>query len=209
MGCCASSCCFSWAVDLLEERVNQRFHDSSAIIAKEIFWVNLQYLRSNGFSNQIRGNGALVLTANLLWFTYVFPERQIEMHIQNIRTVKVGRARGLSRALIIDFVDTTTGKDDQVVFAIRHPKRWKKWINETVQTSENSMPPSYWSVFNPLQMWICNISLDCSTVRQYNWLVIIDRSCARGAKLLEQRRFLLCAADLTTSNASHLNYQKS
>lgn len=152
MGCCASSCCFSWAVDLLEERVNQRFHDSSAIIAKEILWVNLQYLRSNGFNNQIRGNGALVLTANLLWFTYVFPERQIEMHIQNIRTVKVGRARGLSRALIIDFVETTTGKDDQAVFAIRHPKRWKKWINETVQTSENSMPPSYWSVFNPLQM---------------------------------------------------------
>lgn len=148
MGCCAISC-FSWAVALLEERVNQRFHDSSVIIAKEIFWANLQYLRSNG--SQIRGNGALILTANVLWFTYVAPDMQVETRVENIRTVKVGRARRLSRALIIDFVDTATGKDDQMVFAIRHPKRWEKWINETVQTSANSMPPPYWSVFEPLQ----------------------------------------------------------
>ena len=127
-------CCSSW-FRKLEERVNAHFHESE-IIAKEIFWANLQYQRSRGFF-QLRGNGALVLTANVLWFTYLYPNRQIEMQFRHIRAVKAGvlRRQRPSPALIVDFVDAASGIEDQVVFASRDPQRWKTIIEETIHKS--------------------------------------------------------------------------
>ena len=129
MGCCSSFC------HKLEERINAHFHESE-IIAKEIFWANLQYQRSGG-SFQLRGNGALVLTANVLWFTYLCPNRQIEMQLRHIRAVEAGvlRRQGSSPALIVDFVDAVSGIEDQVVFALRDPQRWKTIIEETIHKS--------------------------------------------------------------------------
>lgn len=132
MGCCSSCCC----VVYLEERVDARFQDPSVIIAKEILWVNLQYLRSNGCC-QIKGNGALVLTADLLWFSYLCLNRPIEIDIKTIRSVKVG-----SGQVMLDFVDVTTGIEDQVVFLIRDAQVWGRVIIETVHKSANSTQPS-------------------------------------------------------------------
>lgn len=132
MGCCSSCLC----VVHLEGKVNARFQNSSAIIAKEILWVSLRYLRSNGCC-QVKGNGALVLTADLLWFSYLCLNRPIEIGIHNIRSVKVGSGK-----VMLDFVDTTTGIEDQVVFSIRDAQMWGRIIIETVYKSANSIPPS-------------------------------------------------------------------
>ena len=128
-------CCFSCCRQKLEERVNAHFHESE-IIAKEIFSAILEHQRSRG-SFQLQGNGALVLTANVLWFTYFSPNRQIEMQLRHIRAVKAGvlRRQGSFPALIVDFVDAASGIEDQVVFASRDPQKWKTIIEETIHKS--------------------------------------------------------------------------
>lgn len=59
------------------------------------------------------------------------------MGIHNIRSVKVGSGK-----VMLDFVDTTTGIEDQVVFSIRDAQMWGRIIIETVYKSANSIPPS-------------------------------------------------------------------
>ena len=93
----------------LERRVSQRFAESG-IIRKEIFWANLQYQKSVG-QHQVQGNGALVLTADMLWFALLLPDKQIEIPLQNIRAVEVHTQRRKPPLLVVDLVDR-----DQVIF---------------------------------------------------------------------------------------------
>lgn len=102
MGCCCGK---------LEGRVNDKFSEDQ-IIAKEIFWANLEYQRSTGCC-QIQGNGALVLTSEMLWFNLLWPNIEIEMPLKNIRTVQAVRG-----GLVIDFVDAYSGIEDQVVIQL-------------------------------------------------------------------------------------------
>lgn len=128
MGCCCGKC-----EETLEKKVNERFSEGQ-IIAKGIFWVNLRYQRSTGMC-QIKGNGALVLTSVMLWFTLIYPNKQIEMPLRSIRVVAVGRNphQALRAGLIVDFVDPTSGIEDQVIFELTGPQSWKRIIEETIQ----------------------------------------------------------------------------
>ena len=121
MGCCCGK---------LEERVNARF-EQNQIIAKET-WVNLEYQRSTGLC-QIKGNGALVLTSDVLWFNLLCPDTEIVIPLRSILAVGVGRIphQVLGIGLIVDFVDPTSGMEDQVIFSIREPQRWKVLIEAT------------------------------------------------------------------------------
>ena len=71
MGCCYSCLPLASWTHELEVRVAQQF-GNIGVIEREILSVNLRYLRSNG-SRQLLGNGALVLTSDLLWFNYLRP----------------------------------------------------------------------------------------------------------------------------------------
>ena len=111
MGCCCGT---------LRDRVNAKF-SKSQILAKEIFWASLQHQRSQGFF-QIQGNGALVLTSDVLWFNLLAPYKEIEMPLQNIRAVQSGR--GLS----VTFVDPSSGIEDEVVIWLRNAQFWYHMI---------------------------------------------------------------------------------
>lgn len=148
MGCCYSCLPLASWTHELEVRVAQQF-GNIGVIEREILSVNLRYLRSNG-SRQLLGNGALVLTSDLLWFNYLRPaNRRLAIHIQNIRAVNVGRfasgsipaARMLPESLIINFFNTAKGVEDEVVFMSSDPSRWKALINETIHKSTNLLPP--------------------------------------------------------------------
>ena len=121
MGCCCGK---------LEERVDEKFSESQ-ITAKEIFWPDLYYQRSRGCC-QVQGNGALVLTSDVLWFTLVCPNIEIEMPLRNIRAVQAGRKFGLA-ALFVDFVDDCSGVEDQVVIVLKQSQSWKSLIDENIQ----------------------------------------------------------------------------
>lgn len=129
MGCCCS------CTNKLEERVEQKFQGRH-IIAKEIFWANLQYQRSAGCC-QTQGNGALVLTPDVLWFNLLCPNKEIEMPLRNIRSAEVGPLRAPGHwagysVLIIDFGDAISRIEDQVMFALRDPPLWKRQIEEAI-----------------------------------------------------------------------------
>ena len=122
----------------LERRVSQRFVECR-IIAKEIFWANLQFQRSLGSHSQVQGNGALVLTPYMLWFTLLIPEKQIEIPLQNITAVEVHTQPRRSPMLVITFVDATATNEDQVMFASKDPQYWKRMIDETIQGGQNRL----------------------------------------------------------------------
>ena len=116
----------------LEERVNNKFPEGQ-IIGKEIFWANLRFQKSAG-KFPIQGNGALVLTPDVLWFTLLLPEKQIEMPLRDIRSVQVGRLKrkGEQPSVFVDFVDATSGFEDRVVITLKEPWSWKKMIDEAM-----------------------------------------------------------------------------
>ena len=122
MGCCCSR---------LERRVNEKFPEGQ-IIAKEIFWANLQYQRSTGCC-QVKGNGALVLTSDVLWFNMLCLNKQIEMPLRNIRAVQVAFSRYRYQLLIVDYVDANSGMEDEVMFELREPHFWKRKIEEAIR----------------------------------------------------------------------------
>jgi len=117
----------------LERRVSQRFAESR-IITKEIFWANLQYQKSADQHHQVQGNGALVLTPDMLWFALLLPDKQIEMPLQNIRDVKVHTQHRRPPLLVVNFLD-----EDQVIFTSKDPQSWKRMIDETIQGGQNRL----------------------------------------------------------------------
>lgn len=121
----------------LERRVSQRFVENQ-IIAKEIFWANLQFQRSLG-PHQVLGNGALVLTPDMLWFTLLLPDKQIEIPLQNIRTVEIHTQQRRSPLLVITFVDATALNEDQVMFTSKDLQYWKRIIDQTIQGGQKPL----------------------------------------------------------------------
>ena len=120
MGCCCAK---------LERRVNEKFHEGQQIIAKEIYWANLRYQRNTGCC-QVQGNGALILTSDVLWFNLLCPNKEIEMPLRNIRSVEA--AFYMNPVLIVDYVDANSGMEDQVIFALREPHFWKRKTEEAI-----------------------------------------------------------------------------
>ena len=121
----------------LERRVSQMFVESR-IIAKEIFWANLQFQRSLG-PQQVKGNGALVLTPDMLWFTLLLPDKQIEIPLQSIRAVEVNTHKGRPLVLVVTFVDAISANEDQVMFTSKDPQSWKRMIDQTIQGGQNRL----------------------------------------------------------------------
>lgn len=123
----------------LEKRIDERFSEVH-IIAQEICMPSLRYQRSQGCC-QFQGNGALVLTSDVLWFNLLCPNKQIEMPLRNILAVEVSLFGSPARrrawlgepALFVDFVDATSGIEDQVVIVLMDPEYWKRKIDETIQ----------------------------------------------------------------------------
>ena len=121
MGQCCGCCCKT-----LEQRVKETFPEESKIINKEMFWANLQYRRSRGCC-QVKGNGAFVLTSEVVWFSLMCSDETITIPLRNILTVEAK-----DNFLVFDFVDGVSGIEDQVVIAIREPRHWLRLINEAI-----------------------------------------------------------------------------
>lgn len=74
------------------------------------------------------------MSSDVLWFSLLFPNKQIEMALRNIRAVEIGRIRkrGEQPALFVDFVDPTSWIEDQVVIALNEFESWKRMIDENI-----------------------------------------------------------------------------
>ena len=131
--CCGGRPNYGRFVEMCDQRVKETFQESE-IIDKEIFWANLRHQRSSG-GRQVMGNGAFVLTSEVVWFGLLMPDKRITIPLRNIRAVCKRMQSGSSQKnlfLVVDFVNDVSGIEDQVVIAIREPDHWIRLINEAI-----------------------------------------------------------------------------
>jgi hypothetical protein len=132
MGCVVSG---------LNATITDRFEPSS-IIHKEVCSPNLQYRQQNG-GFQVKGNGALVLTNTVLWFTPVArcdgcicQLDDIEMFVDDIKNVTVKAQTPISYRsgghLCIDC------GNDKLYFLVRDQNAWKAAIDNVRHRPPNN-----------------------------------------------------------------------
>lgn len=117
MGCCCA---------VLEKRVQEKFLDGD-VIAKEIYWLKILHIKSKGCF-QFGGEGALVLTTDVLWFTLLCcPKRQVEIPLRNIRQIGL---KYLERwTLSLEYADADSGIEDEAAFELLHnAEAWARAI---------------------------------------------------------------------------------
>jgi hypothetical protein len=101
--------------------------------------VLLQALNANFFGQQskgvgqIRGNGALVLTEDELWFLLGIPSREISIPLRDITSVSLVKSHlGKTKfrpLLRVEYL--SEGIADSVAWAVNDPEKWKATIEET------------------------------------------------------------------------------
>ena len=81
---------------------------------------------------QMRGNGALVLNKDELWFLMAVPERQVSIPLKNIKKVTLPVShlgKTVFRPLLcVEF--SSDGLDDSIAWAVPDPEKWKEAIEE-------------------------------------------------------------------------------
>ena len=83
---------------------------------------------------QIRGNGALVLTRNDLYFLRAVPQKEYKISISSIRNVSMPRLFNGKSALVpllcVNY-DTEYG-EDSIAWALKDAKKWKEAIEKMI-----------------------------------------------------------------------------
>ena len=129
MGCCNGK---------LEAKIEEKF-DQSQILRKELYTCRLIYRKYTQSCCYVRGNGALVLTANQLWFNLLCPnDREISIDLASIHDIEATNSfRSHNRfiagqgMIVIDFDDPDSGMRDKIVFGVRGKTDWKEAIEAT------------------------------------------------------------------------------
>jgi hypothetical protein len=118
----------------LERAVLERF-DKRQIIAATTR-ANFFGLKSKS-GWQLRGNGALVLTGEVLWFLRAVPRKEYQIPIRSVRQVSTPRVFNGKSALVPLLCVTygTGGGEDAIGWAVRDPGAWKAAIEELMSRS--------------------------------------------------------------------------
>ena len=94
---------------------------------------NLIGQKSRGIG-QVRGNGALVLTQDELWFLMAVPRREIVIPvstIKNVGTVSSYMGKAVFRPLLLVEFESSGGEDSIAVF-VRDLEAWQEAIGKTM-----------------------------------------------------------------------------
>lgn len=115
----------------LETAVRERFDKEDIIGAT---------LRANFFGEkskggrQARGNGALILTKDIIWFMRAVPEKEFVIPVGSIKEITLPKSfNGKSVLAPLLCVHYTDGdREDAMAWAIKEPDKWKKVIEAVV-----------------------------------------------------------------------------
>ncbi|HOX45680.1 MAG TPA: hypothetical protein PK668_18920 [Myxococcota bacterium] len=116
----------------LRRRVQARFPRESILLAGG---ANFFGRRSAGLA-QLRGNGALVLTRDLLWFAQAVPARDLEIPVASIRSVTTPRSflgKTIFRPLLAVRFEAPEG-EDEIGWAVPDVEKWRQAL-ETARAS--------------------------------------------------------------------------
>ena len=117
--------------------VNRRFSGRQVIMIA--LTANFFGMKSRG-TGQIRGNGALVLTDDQLWFCLAAPTREIAIPIEQIKTVTTKRGH-LGKTIfrpLLAVTFTNKGRDDEVAWYVNELPKWKTAIESVMNKAVRS-----------------------------------------------------------------------
>jgi hypothetical protein len=118
----------------MEQAILQKFNKEDLLAANPR--ANFFGMKSKG-GRQIRGNGALVLTKNELYFLRACPEMEYRIPIEKITGVSLPKSfngKSIFYPLLCITYQADNG-EDAMAWAVREPKKWKAAIEELVKTS--------------------------------------------------------------------------
>jgi len=119
----------------LRRIVDDQF-DNKDIVMQSI-GANFFGMKSAGHG-QVRGNGALILTNEKLWFRLAFPERTIEIPIKSIKRINIVRSfmgkSAMKRLIRIDF-DLGQGPD-AAAWMVRAPHDWHGTVETMIYRNQ-------------------------------------------------------------------------
>jgi len=111
MGCCCSG---------LERRVSEKFSEDE-IVMKNVGWANLRALSTQSCCKK-KGNGALVLTREKIWFRFLCcGDDEVEIPLSAITKVSVVTMRGFPTL----YVEFTSGF---VAIAVSQAHSWQQEV---------------------------------------------------------------------------------
>ena len=127
---------FSMVKKKLWRVVDEQFENRD-IVMKSI-GANFFGMKSAGHA-QIRGNGALILTNDKLWFRLAYPARTIEIPVSAIKRINIVRSfmgkSAMKRLIRVDF-DLGQGPD-AAAWMVRAPHDWHGTIETMVYRNGN------------------------------------------------------------------------
>ena len=128
---------FSWlkkAKQKQTETLKKRFSGKAILCQSSANFFGQQ---SKGYK-QSRGNGALIMTANELYFSLLIPANEITISIKDIQKIRAGKSfLGKSKfkaLLIIDYI--VDGNSDSVAWLVSDLPKWTDEINKLIVTDK-------------------------------------------------------------------------
>ncbi len=109
--------------------IRRRYGESDIIL--QSLTANFFGQTSKGYS-QIRGNGALVLTKNELWFRMALPENELTIPVRNVAAAEIRKShlrKSKIRPLFYVEFNTLEGLDS-AAWLVEDPKQWCKEIEK-------------------------------------------------------------------------------
>ncbi|MBW1719980.1 MAG: hypothetical protein JRJ43_10555 [Deltaproteobacteria bacterium] len=94
---------------------------------------NFLGIKSRGGA-QIRGNGAIVLTSDAIFFIRAVPKKEYKIPISSIRNVSMPRSfngKSVLAPLLCVNYDTEYG-EDSIAWALKDAKKWKEAIEKMI-----------------------------------------------------------------------------
>lgn len=116
----------------LREVVDTRFRGQEILL--QTLGANFFGRKSKGV-RQIRGNGALVLTKDELWFLRACPVKEFIIPVKDINSISLTRShlgKAVGRNLLLVEYSSPEG-DDAIAWAVREPEKWKEAIETAMQ----------------------------------------------------------------------------
>lgn len=125
---------FSWLKKVKAKqvkRLKEKFSGQTIVCQSSANFFGQQ---SKGYK-QSRGNGALIMTANELYFSLLVPANEISIPIKDIKEIRTGKSfLGKSKfkaLLIIDYSDD--GNTDSVAWLVSDLPKWTEEISKLIK----------------------------------------------------------------------------
>ncbi len=124
---------------LIYSRISKRLHKliTNKFDKEEILGAttraNFFGIKSKGGA-QVRGNGALVLTRNELYFIRAVPQKEYKIPLSSVRDVSMPRffnGRSVFAPLLCVNYDAEYG-EDSIAWALKDAKKWKDTIEKMI-----------------------------------------------------------------------------